>query len=143
MISNGNITSIIEACKQLGIKYKQVAPNFVEVQLNRNYYFVNASTPVDPSPIVEIAKDKDFTYKLLEDTVAMPKTLSFIDPYIEKRFQKYVCEVNYPDILNQIQQNLSLPIIIKRNRGEHGIHVFKCVSNAEVKKAISRIFDHK
>jgi glutathione synthase/RimK-type ligase-like ATP-grasp enzyme len=85
--------------------------------------------------------DKDFTYKLLKDLVKIPSSIAYLDPNVKEKNKKYLKLKNIQDILNNIQQNFTLPLIIKRNRGCEGNNVFLCKTPEEISEKLEIIFN--
>ena len=139
-----NIKMLLEACKRLDIEYEILHPNqnLVKVKIcDREFYFTNYSTPLTPQSIAEIFKDKQYFYQVFRDVVKMPRTVSFISPYCDQKYQEYLQFSTIEEIIAEIESNFELPIILKRNRGSGGNNVFKCFDFAQVRIALSSIFN--
>jgi glutathione synthase/RimK-type ligase-like ATP-grasp enzyme len=137
-----NIECLEAACVQLGIPYHFVhtGDNFVSVNLGKRYYFVNCTTPFNSQDVSRICLDKDFTQKLLENTVAMPKTLSFLDPqYTEFNIVPSAPSIEH--IVDSITKTLGLPVVIKMNSGSRRRNVYKCFTPYEVQTALGAIYN--
>lgn len=139
-----NIECVIKACEGLGIEYKVLDEhsNFIEICSTPAHYFIQTKTPLSTSDFVEICKDKDYTYKLLKDFVRMPKTKSYLDPYIAPEYDEYRGFASYDQILTDIQKEFSLPLIIKKNKGSVGRNVFLCKTVTELNDAVRVVLDH-
>ncbi|MEA5470900.1 ATP-grasp domain-containing protein [Spirulina sp. 06S082] len=138
-----NIRILIEACKQLKIDYDILHPteNLVRVKLQQNYYFVNYTVPLISQAIAKILIDKEYTYRLLKDCVNNPKTLAFLTPFCDEKYQQYLHFDTVGKIIGEIQTHFSFPVIIKRNRGTSGNNVFLCQNEREANNSLKTIFD--
>ena len=141
---NANISALLQACDELSLPYDvlHASGNFVRVTLSsKPRYFVNWSTPFNDQGITRICLDKEFSYALLRDVIAMPKTLGFLSPSVQEAYKSYVHFDSIANIQDEISREFSLPIVVKRNRGSHGSKVFRCSSHEEVGGALGSIFD--
>ena len=139
-----NIKMLLVACQNLAIEYEILHPNqnLVKVKIgDRDYYFTNYSTPLTPQSIAEIFKDKQYFYQVFQDVVKMPRTLSFISPYCDKKYQEYLKFFSIDEIITEIEKNFELPIILKRNRGSGGNNVFKCSDLPQIRNALNQVFN--
>lgn len=139
-----NIKMLLQACRNLDIEYQilHFHENLVKVTIaSKDYYFTNYATPLTPQSIAEIFKDKQYFYQVFQDAVRMPRTQSFISPYCDPKYQEYLQFQSTAEICQNIIQNFELPVIVKRNRGSGGNHVFHCADRLAVQKALDAIFD--
>lgn len=133
------------ACDDLKIKYSYIGdnPRAIIVKSNsRELFFINSTTSLNSHAHAYTADDKFFTYKLLENVIRMPKTVSYLDPYCRPEYQKLAKFSSFDSIAENIIQRIGLPCIVKRNRGFHGINVFRCISTYEIENSIKTIFNH-
>lgn len=139
-----NIKMLLEACQNRGIVYEILHPkqNLVKVTIgDRDYYFANHASPLTSHSIAEIFKDKQYFYQIFHDVVLMPRTVSFISPYCDKKYRPYLQFTSIPEIVAEVDQKFAKPVIIKRNRGSGGSNVFRCNDIVQVQEALERIFD--
>jgi len=139
-----NISLVLEACQELNISYEILAPNqnLVRIKLNgQDYYLVNFSMPFNNEQIVQIFKDKEYTYHLLKGKIKTPQTLGFLSPFCEEKYQKYLVFKDCAEISAQVSKTFSLPAIVKRNRGSAGNNVFLCETKEQVIAAIATVFN--
>jgi carbamoylphosphate synthase large subunit len=134
-----NTECLREACDQLHVPYDicDEFGNVVCVRLEKNYFFVNFSTPFNNDSFSQIAKDKDFSHMIGKDTIHMPRTKSYFDPNFGKGFSG---GMSVEVIVDEIMSEFDVPVIVKMNRGEQGKNVFLCRSRDEVSVAIKTIF---
>lgn len=132
------------ACERLNIKHRfyDDNDNFVVVYLDKPYFFVNCSTPFNNDGIHKISKDKEFSYRLLNEHIAMPKTAGFFDPEpISDENKIYANQSDAKEITKDIIREFPLPVVVKMNSGSQGKNVFLCNSEAEVEEALKKIYD--
>jgi glutathione synthase/RimK-type ligase-like ATP-grasp enzyme len=141
---NANLAQLIEACKALGVGYQlhHDSGNLLEViPAGRSYYFAAWTTPLNDQAICHICLDKAFFYELAHTLVPMPRTLSYFDPGAAPKHQRYISIPSINAIAADIQAHFELPVIVKRNRGWGGDHVFRCDTPGDVVEALTAIYD--
>lgn len=142
-----NIKLLLQACQNLNIGYEILHSdqNLVKVKLGKNYYFCNYSTPLVDQSIFKILKDKDYTYSILHKKIITPKTLAFLSPFCDSKYQDYLKFKTIPDIGKEIERIFQFPVIVKRNSGSGGNYVFLCHNLEDIQNALTTIFniDHK
>lgn len=134
---------LVEACKRLGVPHSFVDgdENFLQVNLSQRYYFPGASTPFNDGATSKICRDKEFSYKLLHGAINMPKSMGFVDPEGPEGYRGYARVNSSEGIVENICAEFSLPVIVKRNSGSQGQHVFLCKTREEVKAAVQVVFE--
>ena len=139
-----NIAILLEACRELNIPYEILHPsqNLIRIRHGgEDYFFVNYMTAFDSGSLAQIFKDKEYTYQLLKAHINTPKTLSFVSPHCEDKYQKYLSCPDIESIVLEVNKNFAFPVIIKRNRGSGGNNVFLCESGEQIKAALEIIFN--
>ena len=139
-----NISLVLEACRELNIPYEILHPsqNLIRIRHGgEDYFFVNYMTAFDSGSLAQIFKDKEYTYQLLKAHINTPKTLSFVSPHCEDKYQKYLSFPDIESIVLEVNKNFVFPVIIKRNRGSGGNNVFLCESGEQIKAALEIIFN--
>jgi len=131
----------VQACRELGIPHSVMHPTGNVVLVAGRHLFVNWATPLISLSLARLMLDKDFTWHLLQGAIAMPKSIGYLSPLVEPRFQKYVQLQSIGSIAADIERRLDQPLIVKRNSGSHGSHVFLCSSRQAIEEALARIFD--
>jgi biotin carboxylase len=71
----------------------------------------------------------------------MPKTAGWVDPQGPAQYHGYARAESHAAIVDKICAEFSLPVIVKRNSGSQGQHVFLCKSRAEAAAAVAAVFD--
>ena len=139
-----NISLVLEACQQLNITYEILAPNqnLIRIQQSgQDYYFVNYCTPFDSAPIVEIFKDKEYTYQLLQGKIRIPQTVGFVSPFCDEKYRQYLILQDCAQIAIEVTKIFPIPVIIKKNRGSAGNNVFLCETHKQIQAAIETVFN--
>ncbi|MBD2578581.1 YheC/YheD family protein [Oscillatoria sp. FACHB-1406] len=139
----GNIQLLIAACQELNIDFQIIhsTQNIVKVNLGKSYFFVNYTTPFLDQSLAKILRDKDYTFQVLKASIKMPYTMSFLSPFCDPKYQRYLKLDTIDSITDRIIDNFTLPIIVKRNSGSSGSNVFLCEDRTSIKKALENIFD--
>jgi glutathione synthase/RimK-type ligase-like ATP-grasp enzyme len=145
MIENAiaNTRCLKEAARRLNIPVTTHDDNgnFISLELDKPYYFANATTPFNGGVEAKICKDKEFAYKLLKNSVKMPRTIGFVNPDCEEQYKKYLKFFSHDEIVDEILKQFKLPVIVKMNAGSLGANVFKCQSREEILRALEAIFN--
>ena len=139
-----NIEILLSACRELNIPYEILHPsqNLIRIRHGgEDYFFVNYMTAFDSGSLAQIFKDKEYTYQLLKAHINTPKTLSFVSPHCEDKYQKYLSFPDIESIVLEVNKNFAFPVSIKRNRGSGGNNVFLCESGEQIKAALEIIFN--
>jgi glutathione synthase/RimK-type ligase-like ATP-grasp enzyme len=72
-----------------------------------------------------------------------PKTISYIDPGSRSHFSSFVTHTSIEEIGADIAKQLSFPVIIKRNSGTQGQHVYLCTDLAQIHRSLKRIYSKR
>jgi glutathione synthase/RimK-type ligase-like ATP-grasp enzyme len=136
-----NISSLVKACQINNLPYRFIDKNQNCLLIKEQHYFQLNRTPFNTEAMAAICKDKEHQYDLLKDQVSMPKTMGFLDYTTSPEYQQYVTYKSLEAIIGAIESNFSYPMVIKKNRGALGIHVFLCQNREQVTTAINTVFD--
>lgn len=138
-----NIRLLLQACQNLNIPYEilHTYENLVRIKLDQYYYFCNYSTPLIEQSVAHLIKDKEYTYSILKEKIKTPKTMGFLSPFCDEKYQQYLKLKTIPDIAYEIKINFKFPVIVKRNSGSGGLNVFLCQNLEEIKTALTTIFN--
>lgn len=138
-----NIRLLLQACQNLNIPYEILHnyENLVRIKLDKYYYFCNYSTPLIEQSVAQIIKDKEYTYSILKDKIKTPKTMGFLSPFCEEKYQDYLKFKTIPEIAHEIENNFQFHVIVKRNSGSGGLNVFLCQNLEEIITALTTIFN--
>lgn len=137
-----NIKCLIEALKRLGLEWKVFDENgnFVRVYVGKEKLdFTNYSTPFNSESFAKIAKDKDFTYRLLNSVISMPRTGGFSDPSYEK--EESISDSDLENIVSNVVRDFNFPVVIKPNALSQGRNFSLCLNEDEIKNALKVIFN--
>lgn len=127
---NKNLESLISAYKNLGVEYNfyHNTNNLVAVRFKkREFLFINWATPLNPQSIMQLCRDKDYFYNYYKEVLRMPKTIAFLNPYSDPKYEKYLKQQSIFEIIQKVEENLQYPLIVKKNRGSWGINVFSLI----------------
>jgi len=137
-----HIRCLTEACKQLNVDFSFLdeEQNLVELQIHqKSFLFHSNRTPFNTEALAGICLDKGHTWQILHPHVRMPTTLAFMDINVPPKYQHYLRYHTCEAIIAEIENTLTYPLVVKRNRGALGSNVFLCQDRAEVVTALSRI----
>jgi glutathione synthase/RimK-type ligase-like ATP-grasp enzyme len=138
---NPNLRCLVKACCNLEIPYETYHESNNVVLVAKKHFFVNWAVPLISYSLGRLCTDKEYSYTLLRDSLAMPSTIGFLDPKVETIHQNYVQHLHIRDMVCSAQDAMPLPVIVKRNSGSHGSHVFLCHTWEAVEAAITKVFD--
>jgi len=139
-----NIQILLEACRELNIPYEILhhSQNLIRIKDGgQDYYFVNYMMPFNSASIAQIFKDKEYTYQLLKGKINTPRTLGFVSPHCEEKYQKYLSFPDIESMVLEVNKNFAFPVILKRNRGSGGNNVFLCETREQIKESLEIIFN--
>ncbi|MBL1202015.1 MAG: ATP-grasp domain-containing protein [Nostoc sp. ZfuVER08] len=139
-----NVSLLLQACENLNISYEIIYPaeNLIKVKFDDKYhYFCNYSTPLINQAVAKILKDKEYTYHILNKKIQLPQTIGFLSPYCDLKYKMYLKFPTIEDIILEITEKFSMPVIVKRNSGSSGHNVFLCQNQDEITNAVKQIFD--
>jgi dihydrofolate synthase/folylpolyglutamate synthase len=109
------------ACRNLGVAYDPVSMdgNVVRVVKDGNpLYFLRNKHPFNDYVSGRLAEDKGYQSELFGQAgVAIPKTMTVFNPLADRRFDRYKTHASVMDIVKDVVQQLSFPVVLKRNRG--------------------------
>lgn len=133
------------ACKKVGVPYvfHDSNRNFMTLTVgDKQFQFVKGATPFNTTSQVSIMNDKEFTYSLLHNSLAMPLTKGYFTPTpLRSSYHKYVQYVSVEAITDDILMNFSLPVVVKMNSGERATNVYLCKTRQEIRGALKFIYD--
>lgn len=70
----------------------------------------------------------------------MPRTISFVDPDPAEVYVRYVVERSIDEIVERCESEFDYPMIIKKNSGSQGEHVYRCEDMRGSEEAFRQIF---
>lgn len=143
---NANLRALTAACERLGVSWRAPHPsqNLVVVTCGgAEHLFVNWTTPLNPQSAARLCTDKDFAHALLAPLAPMPETLAILDPDVRPEFAAYRACETIDEALALLRARFAYPVIIKKNQGSQGRHVFLARDDAEARDALTRIFDRQ
>lgn len=137
-----NISCLIQAAQNLNIKIETYpgSPNLVRVERDKSHFFLNCSAPLNKEDISKICLDKEFTYKVIRNTINTPETISFFDPKA-REFKEFIKENNIMEMAQKAIEIFGEKVVVKMNSGKKTQNVYKCHSKNEIEKALGKIFD--
>ena len=137
-----NLICLKKACDNLWASYRNIDKhwNVVFVEIGKWLFFHNYKTPFNSSAFTGICKDKEHGYELVRDLVSTPKTKGYLDPDVDDFYDTYLEFRNYEEIITDIEQEFSYPLVIKKNKWSQWRNVFLCRSREEVLESIKTVF---
>jgi glutathione synthase/RimK-type ligase-like ATP-grasp enzyme len=140
---NDNLRCLTTCCKNLGVDFQILheSGNLVEVFFDRrSLVFSNWATPLNPHSIARMCMDKEYAYRYFRQWVRMPRTAGYLDPGVRDEYRGYLELMTHHEIVSSIHESFEYPVMVKRNSGSRGIHVYRCETQSDVSAAISGIF---
>lgn len=139
-----NLQVLTRVCKELGLPFeiKDDFGNFIEIKKgNKSFYFVYCNTPFNNESSSFISRDKEFSYRIFGKDLNMPKTKAYLNPEANDQYDIYKKYKNQNQIIEDIEENFSYPMIVKMNSGSRGNNTFLCHNENEIKIALRNIFN--
>ncbi len=106
-----HIACLVKACRALGLAYEPLdrEGNFLRVDIGDHWeYFQLSKTPFNSEVMHGICRDKMHSYQLLNGSVRMPRTLSFLDVELEEKYRDYLELDSLDAILERIEREFRL-----------------------------------
>ncbi len=141
-----HMQALAKACDALGIAYVPADEygDFLVVTIGvKEYFFTNTRTPFNNESVASVCLNKVYSYMLLKDELAMPKTKSYIDPLAAESLQKYVTHTSVREIVADIVSSFTFPVVLKMNAGSQGRHVYKADTARKLTSSIKAIFNQR
>lgn len=136
-------TVLVSVLTELQIPYKILDREEVVFALDlgrkKPHYIVNTIMGVNSEFGTKICQDKWYTYQVLKNVVAMPVTYGYLDP--AGRYGDIAEFGSIPEIVADIKEKFTAPLIIKANQGSFGYHVFLCTKASDIESFVKTIFD--
>lgn len=130
------------ACRNLGVRYEAVSAdgNVIRVENDgKPLYFLRNKHPFNDYVSGKLAEDKGYQYELFgRANIAVPRTMTVFNPLSDRRFDRYKTHASVADIVSDVVQHLSFPVVVKRNHGSMARGVY-LETNAEDLQ--SRLYD--
>ena len=109
------------ACRNLGVKYDAVSADGNVVRVTKSgkpLYFLRNKHPFNDYVSAKLAEDKGYQYELFgQANIAIPKTMTVFNPLADRRFDRYKTHASVADIVADVVQRVSFPVVVKRNHG--------------------------
>lgn len=141
-------TSIIKkACDNLNLSYELIDDSqmFLRVFLNnektKSHLFIANNLGLNDEVVGKISQDKFYSYLLLNKTISMPKTFSFVDPKADDIYEGFSEFESNRVVVEKIMSSHNFPVVVKANSLSRGINVYKCDNKQEVADAVNNIFN--
>ena len=106
-------------------------------------YFQISRTPFNSEVISGVCRDKAHTYDLLAPVIRMPETTSFLDWNTDSEYKKYLNHHSETEIIADIENRFTYPLVIKPNRGALGQNVCLCNRRDQLAQALNEIFNKR
>lgn len=139
-----HIRCLTQACKQLNVDFSFLdeEQNLVELHIHqKSFLFHSNRTPFNTEALAGLCLDKGHTWQVLHQHVRMPRTLAFMDMQVPPKYRHYLRYHSCEAIIAEIEDTLTYPLVVKRNRGALGNNVFLCHNRQEVGAALARIYN--
>lgn len=133
---------IIKVCQKLGVEFSKATKNSSVLELkssNGIHFIINSNLGLISSTQAQLCIDKAYQYEILNQIIASPKTISYLDPY--SQFGHFAKIKSHKKIIADIKENFSFPIVLKKNTGSEGQNIFLCKNENQLTKAVANIFD--
>lgn len=136
-----SIAILTQVCKELSLPFSfiDMAKFAVEIQFpHRRHQVICNTFGLIADTDARIATDKSYQAQFLAATGLIPQTRQYIDPQSEFSLK------NLPklkDISQDILNNFSLPVVVKKNSGRQSIHVFIAHTAEKVEKSLKLVFN--
>ena len=122
------------ACRQLGVGYEAVSADGNVIRVERGgkpLYFLRNKHPFNDYVSGKLAEDKGYQYEVFDRAnITVPRTMTVFNPLADRRFDRYKTHASVADIVRDVVQHMSFPVVVKRNHGSMARGVY-LETNAE------------
>lgn len=122
------------ACRQLGVGYEAVSADGNVIRVIRDgkpLYFLRNKHPFNDYVSGRLAEDKGYQYEVFgRANITVPKTMTVFNPLSDRRFDRYKTHASVADVVSDVVQHMSFPVVVKRNHGSMAQGVY-LEANAE------------
>jgi len=109
------------ACRNLGVGYEAVSADGNVIRVERDgkpLYFLRNKHPFNDYVSGKLAEDKGYQYELFgRANITVPRTMTVFNPLSDRRFDRYKTHASVADIVSDVVQHMSFPVVLKRNHG--------------------------
>ncbi len=108
------------ACDNLGVACERVSDNGNVLRLyqeGRPVYFMRNKHPFNDYVSGRLAEDKAYQNEFFSEAgLRLPLTLEIFNPLADARFERYKTHASIPDVLADVEERMTYPVVVKRNR---------------------------
>lgn len=139
----GSVALFLDVCRAHGVGISEIGIHQSAYMLHfgtHTHIMIDKCMGLNNESVAKICKDKFYHYSVLSPVVSMPKTMSFVDPDPAGPYVRFSAYTHINEIVPVIRNNFELPVIVKRNSGSTGEHVFLCHNDEEIVTALEAIY---
>jgi dihydrofolate synthase/folylpolyglutamate synthase len=116
------------ACGNLGIACQRISDNGNVLRLHRDgrpVYFMRNKHPFNDYVSGRLAEDKAYQNEFFSEAgLRLPPTLEIFNPLADARFERYKTHASISDVLADVEERMTYPVVVKRNRSSLSQGVF-------------------
>jgi glutathione synthase/RimK-type ligase-like ATP-grasp enzyme len=133
---------IKKVCQEQGIEFNEIEKDFfLSIHFtNKDHYMMDSCLGINNEVEERLMKDKYSQYLVLAPHVAIPETRAFFDPQPPYTWTAVTETKPIDSMVHEIDVAFKFPIVVKRNRGTRGRHVFMCQDLIQAKQALENIY---
>ncbi|NCN87790.1 MAG: alpha-L-glutamate ligase [Candidatus Pacebacteria bacterium] len=133
---------IAKACKKTNLDFTFATANKTVLAIklkDKTHYIINSNLGLITNTEAHICLDKAYQHEILSDVINISKTISYLDPF--SKFGEFSEYKSHQEIVGDITDKFSFPLIVKKNTGTEGENVFLCNNANQVSVAVNNIFN--
>jgi dihydrofolate synthase/folylpolyglutamate synthase len=110
---------------------------------NRSQYFLRNKHPFNDYVSARLAEDKAYQYELfLNAGIRVPYTMKLFNPYADERFNRYQGHASVDEHVEEIEAQISYPLLVKRNLGSFAQGVYLEHNREGLEERLELLFRH-
>lgn len=110
--------------------------------LRRPTYFLRNKHPFNDYVTARLAEDKAYQYELFTGAgLAVPLSLKVFNPLADERFHRYRTHSSVADVLSDVEDRFSYPVVVKRNQGSMAQGVYLETNREGFRARLSQLFE--
>jgi dihydrofolate synthase/folylpolyglutamate synthase len=109
----------------------------------RSQYFLRNKHPFNDYVSARLAEDKAYQYELfLNAGIRVPYTIKLFNPYADERFNRYQEHASVARLIEEIECQISYPLVVKRNLGSFAQGVYLEHNREGLEERLELLFRH-
>lgn len=145
-VAQESLICLEAACRRQGLQMRPVSADGNVRRLEggrRPLLFYRNKHPFNDYVAARLAEDKGYQQEIFEAAhLLVPKALQVFNPYADDRFSRYKTHDNVQQMIDDVDSQLSYPIVIKKPRSSVSQGVYPEVDAAAAQRRLQSLFEN-